>query len=53
MISTIIGAVTLLLLIDNYASGWARIYAIGYAFLLVRLYLYKNYLKVYFNDIQG
>ena len=53
LISTIIGAVTLLLLIDNYASGWARIYAIGYAFLLVRLYLYKNYLKVYFNDIQG
>ena len=53
LISTIIGAVSLLLLIDNYASGWARIYAIGYGFFGIRLYLYKNYLKVYFNDIQG
>lgn len=53
LISTLIGAVSLLLLIDNYASGWARIYLIGYAFFGIRLYLYKNYLKVYFNDIQG
>jgi len=53
LISTLIGAVSLLLLIDNYASGWARIYAIGYGFFGIRLYLYKNYLKVYFNDIQG
>ena len=53
LISTIIGAVSLILLIDNYASGWARIYAIGYGFFGIRLYLYKNYLKVYFNDIQG
>ena len=53
LISAIFGAVILLLLIDAYASGWARIYAIGYAFLLFRFYLYRNYLKVYFNDIQG
>ena len=53
LISTIIGALSLLLLIDNYASGWARIYAIGFGFFGIRLYLYKNYLKVYFNDIQG
>ena len=53
LISTIIGAVSLLLLIDDYASGWARIYGIGYGFFGIRLYLYKNYLKVYFNDIQG
>ncbi len=53
LISTVFGAVTLLLLIDNYISGWVRIYAIGYAFLLIRLYLYSSYLKVYFNDIQG
>ena len=53
LISTIIGAVSLLLLIDNYASGWARIYGIGYGFFGIRLYLYRNYLKVYFNDIQG
>ena len=53
LISTVIGVLNLLLLIDNYASGWARAYAIGYAYFLMRLYLYRSNLKVYFNDIQG
>lgn len=53
LISTVIGVLNLLLLIDNYASGWVRVYAVGYAYFLMRLYLYRSNLKVYFNDIQG
>ncbi len=53
LISTLIGVLSLLLLIDDYASGWARIYVIGYGYFLARLYLYQSNLKVYFNDIQG
>ena len=53
LISAFIGAANLLLLIDSYASGWARVYLIGYAFFATRLYLYRSNLKVYFNDIQG
>ena len=53
LISALFGVLNLLLLIDGYASGWARMYAIGYGFFLARLYLYQSNLKVYFNDIQG
>ena len=53
LISTFVGVISLILLIDNYATGWARVYAIGYFYFLARLYLYKSNLKVYFNDIQG
>ena len=53
LISSLFGALNLLLLIDNYATGWARVYGLGYGFFLIRLYLYQRNLKVYFNDIQG
>ena len=53
LISTLMGVVVLLLLIDKYVSGWVRIYAIGYFYFVARLFLYKKYLKVYFDDIQG
>ena len=53
LISTLTGVINLLLLIDKYSSGWARMYLIAYGFFFVRLYLYKSNLKVYFNDIQG
>ena len=53
LISTLMGVLNLLLLIDDYASGWARVYAIGYAYFLIRFYLYRSNLRVYFNDIQG
>lgn len=51
--STVIGVVSLLLLIDNYKTGWLRIVLIAAAFFLMRLYLYTSNLKVYFNEIQG
>ena len=53
LISTLMGVINLILLIDDYASGWARFYLIGYGFFAARLYLYNSNLKVYFNDIQG
>jgi len=52
VISTIMGVVTLLLLIDDYVTGWIRIIAIAVAFFAIRLYLYNSNLKTYFNDIQ-
>ncbi len=53
VISTLMGVLTLLLLIDDYVSGWIRIIAIAAAFFVARLYLYNSNLKVYFNEIQG
>lgn len=51
--STITGVLSLLLFIDNYATGWLRVVLIAMAFFLARLYLYRSNLKVYFNEIQG
>ena len=51
--STITGVISLLLLIDDYKSGWLRVVLIAAAFFLTRLYLYNSHLKVYFNEIQG
>ena len=53
VLSLIMGVATLLLLIDSYKSGWLRAILIAFGFLLLRLFLYNSYLKVYFNDIQG
>lgn len=53
LISTLIGVISLLLLIDDFKTGWIRIIAIAVAFFAARFYLYNSYLKVYFNDIQG
>ncbi len=53
VISTLTGVLTLLLLIDNFTSGWIRAILIALGFFLARLYLYNSHLKVYFNDIQG
>lgn len=52
-IATVVGVITLLLLIDDYVTGWIRILAIVAAFFVARAYLYNSYLKVYFNDIQA
>ena len=53
LISTLVGVVTLLLLIDNYNTGWIRAIVLSYAYFFVRLFLYNGYLKVYFNDIHA
>lgn len=51
--STITGVLSLLLLIDDYKTGWLRIILIAVAFFIARLYLYNSNLKAYFNEIQG
>ena len=53
LISTFMGLLIFLFLRDNYTSGWARMFGVGVAYFLIRLYLYHSNLKVYFNDIQG
>lgn len=51
--ATLVGVITLLLLIDNYTTGWVRILIIAAAFLAARIYLYRSNLKSYFDEIQA
>lgn len=51
--ATLVGVATMLLLIDNYKTGWARILIIAAAFLAARVYLYRSNIKSYFNEIQA
>lgn len=51
--ATLVGVLTLLLLIDNYTTGWVRVLLIAAAYLAARLYLYRSNLKSYFNEIQA
>jgi len=53
LISAFIGVLSFILMIDNYFSGWVRLFGIAYGYFIGRLYLYHSNLKVYFNDIQG
>ncbi len=53
LIATLLGLLSLLLLLDAYTYGWIRLVAIAFGFLLARLYLFNSNLKAYFNDIQG
>lgn len=51
--ATLVGVLTLLLLIDNYTTGWVRILIIAAGFLAARFYLYRSNLKSYFDEIQA
>ncbi len=51
--ATLVGVITLLLLIDDYTTGWVRVLIIAAAFLAARIYLYRSNLKSYFNEIQA
>ena len=50
--ATIAGALTLLLLFDDYVTGWIRIVAIAFAFCAARVYLFACNLRVYFREIE-
>ena len=52
IIATLAGALTLLLLYDDYATGWLRIVVIAVAFCIARIFLFSRNLKVYFRDIE-
>lgn len=52
VLSLLFGAVSALLLIDDYSSGWVRIVLLAVAFFLSRLFLFGNHVKYYFSDIE-
>ena len=52
IVATLAGALTLLLLYDNYVTGWVRIVAIALAFAAARAFLFYRNLQVYFHEIE-
>lgn len=52
ILSILFGGATALLLIENYVTGWIRIIAIAVVFFVARFYLFTNFLKVYFREIE-
>lgn len=53
LVSTLVGLLSLILLLDSYVLGWVRILLIAFVFMLARLYLLHSNLKTYFDGIQG
>ncbi len=53
LVSTLVGLLSLILILDAYTYGWIRFVAISVGFMAVRLYLLHSNLKAYFHDIQG
>lgn len=53
VVSTLIGVLGLIFLMDAYLYGWVRLVAIAFGFMAARIYLLRSNLKVYFDDIQG
>jgi hypothetical protein len=52
IISTLAGLLVLLLLMENFISGWIRLILIALALTVFRAWLFKTNVKVYFNDVQ-
>ena len=50
--ATLAGALTLLLLYDDYVTGWLRIIGIVLAFCVARVFLFYRNLQVYFHEIE-
>ncbi len=52
IVSLLFGGIAAFMLIENYVTGWIRIVLIAVVFFVARLYLFSNYLKVYFSEIE-
>ncbi len=52
VLSLLFGAGAALMLIEDYTTGWIRIVLLAIAFFVARLYLFKNHVKYYFDDIE-
>ena len=50
--ATLAGALSLLLLYDDYATGWLRFIAIAAGFAVARAFLLYRNLQVYFHEIE-
>ena len=53
LVSTLLGILGLIILMDAYVYGWLRLLGIAIGFMVARLYLLRSNLGVYFDDIQG
>ena len=53
LVATLFGIIGLLLIAENYTSGWVRLVGLSVGFMLARFYLLRSNLKAYFEDIQG
>ena len=52
ILATLTGVLCLILLMDSVALGWVRLMALAVAFFVARLFLLRQNIKVYFNEIQ-
>jgi len=52
VLSLLFGGISAFLLIEDYATGWIRIVMIAAVFFIARFYLFSNFLKVYFQEIE-
>jgi hypothetical protein len=52
IVATLGGLLSLLLLYDNYTTGWLRIVMIAAGFLAARAFLFYRNLQVYFHEIE-
>ena len=50
--ATLGGALSLILLYDDYITGWIRIVLLAFAFLVARIFLFYRNLQVYFHEIE-
>ena len=50
--ATLGGGLSLILLYDDYITGWIRIVLIAFAFLVARIFLFYRNLQVYFHEIE-
>ena len=53
LVATLVGFLSILLLLDAYMYGWVRLVGLAFGLLVARLYLFNSNLKSYFQDIQG
>ena len=52
IIATLAGALTLLMLYDDYITGWLRILGITLGVCVARIYLFSRNLQVYFKELE-
>ena len=50
--ATLGGVLSLILLYDDYATGWLRILLLAFGFLAARAFLLYRNLRVYFHEIE-
>ena len=53
VMATLTGVLGLFFLLDGYVYGWVRLLVLAIGFMAVRIYLLRNNIKAYFDDIQG